>query len=117
MMIVQKLAYILALLGEEEWFWYLFSVLRKISYKLGKIGKKYSIGKICSKKPERKHSTPLLALNVVNRTLVQITKTWTPYLLSVLRYRSSSMQELIKFLKTQIKYLMTVTSLHPCCLS
>ena len=39
-LIVQKLAYILVLLGEGEWFSYLFSVLRKISYKLGKkIGK------------------------------------------------------------------------------
>ena len=45
-LIVQKVAYILASLCEEEWFSYLFSVLRKISYKLeknGKIQKKFFI--------------------------------------------------------------------------
>ena len=38
-LIVQKVAYILASLCEEELFSYLFSVLRKISYKLEKNGK------------------------------------------------------------------------------
>ena len=40
-MIVQKVAYILASLCEGEWFSYLFSVLRKISYKLEKKWKKF----------------------------------------------------------------------------
>ena len=35
-LIVQKVAYILASLCEREWFSYLFSVQRKISYKLEK---------------------------------------------------------------------------------
>ena len=34
-LIVQKVAYILASFSEGDWFSYLFSVLRKISYKLG----------------------------------------------------------------------------------
>ena len=34
----QKLVYILALICEEEWFKYLFSVLRNMSYKLETIG-------------------------------------------------------------------------------
>ena len=38
-LIVQKVAYILASLWEGEWVSYLFSVLRKISYKLEKNGK------------------------------------------------------------------------------
>ena len=39
-LIVQKVAYILASLCEGEWFSYLFSVLRKFSYKLEKKWKK-----------------------------------------------------------------------------
>ena len=39
-LIVQKVAYILASLCEEEWFSYLFPVRRKMSYKLEKNGKK-----------------------------------------------------------------------------
>ena len=38
-LIVQKVAYILASFCEGEWFSYLFSVLRKISYKLEKMEK------------------------------------------------------------------------------
>ena len=38
-LIVQKVAYILASRCEGEWFSYLFSVLRKISYKLEKTEK------------------------------------------------------------------------------
>ena len=38
-LIVQKVAYILASFCEREWFSYLFSVLRKISYKLEKMEK------------------------------------------------------------------------------
>ena len=37
-LMVQKVTYILAFLCEEEWFSHLFSVLRKIRYKLGKNG-------------------------------------------------------------------------------
>ena len=39
-LIVQKVAYILASFCEGEWFSYLFSILRKISYKLEKMEKK-----------------------------------------------------------------------------
>ena len=38
-LMVQKVAYILASLCEGESFSYLFSVLKKVSYKLGKIAK------------------------------------------------------------------------------
>ena len=39
-LIVEKVAYILATPCSGEWFSYLFSVLRNISYKLEKNGKK-----------------------------------------------------------------------------
>ena len=56
-LIVKELAYILASDCEGEWFSYLFSVLRKLSYKLGKNGKIFKFllhPFICPKKPERK---------------------------------------------------------------
>ena len=52
-LIVQKVAYILASLCEAEWFPYLFSVLRKISYelekKMEKIQKKFFITLLAKK--------------------------------------------------------------------
>ena len=56
-LIVEELAYILASHCEGEWFSYLFSVLRKLSYKLGKNGKIFKFllhPFICPKKPELK---------------------------------------------------------------
>ena len=64
-LIEQKAAYILASLCMGDWFSYLFSVVRKISYKLEKNGKNQKIFFhyfICLKNPERKKiSTSLLA--------------------------------------------------------
>ena len=56
-LIVQKEASILAPLSEGGWFSYLFSVLRKISYKLEKmemIQKNFFITSFAKKNPERK---------------------------------------------------------------
>ena len=55
-MIVQKIAHILASLCDGKWLAYLFSVLRKISYKLKKMGKMQNVFFItlfAQKKPER----------------------------------------------------------------
>ena len=63
-LMIQKVAYILALLCKGEWFSYLFSVLRKISYKLeknGKIQKNFLITLFAKKNPEQKITTSLLA--------------------------------------------------------
>ena len=63
-LIVQKVACILASLCEGEWFSYLFSVLRKISYKLEKmerIQKKFFITLFSKKIQSEKNSTSLLA--------------------------------------------------------
>ena len=63
-LIVQKVAYIVASLCEGEWFSYLFSVLRKISYKLekmGKIQKNFFTNLFAEKIQSKKNSTSLLA--------------------------------------------------------
>ena len=104
-LIVQKLAYIFVLLGEGEWFSYLFSVLRKISYKLGKkIGKfqTFSSSLFSPKKTRTKKVRRHVGLNVANRALVEITKPWTPYLFPVQRYRGSKMKntQKLRFFKS-----------------
>ena len=82
-LIVEKLAYILASLCEGEKLLYLFLVLRKISHNLKKNMENFKIVFHPFSCPE-------------NQSKKSITKPWTAYLFSVLRYRSSSIKELRK---------------------
>ena len=59
-LIVQKVAYILASLCEGQWFSYLFSVLRKISFKVEKMersAEKFFITLFAKKIQSEKKST------------------------------------------------------------
>ena len=117
-LIVQKVAYILASFSEGEWFSYLFSVLRKISYKLEKM-----------EKNSEKFFINLLAKKIQSETILDITFSLKRSLhkprkineamnpISVMRYTSSSKREPRNFFKkmkyfwqkkTKASYLMTV---------
>ena len=92
-LIVQKASYILVSLCE---FLYLFRFWEKSTTIWKKNLEKrenFLHHFLSSKNPERKKSTSLLAYI----SLVKLTKPWTPYLVSVLRYRNSSLKEPSKF--------------------
>ena len=76
-LIVQKVAYILASLFEGKWFSYLFSVLRKISYKLEKMEKirVFSSSFYSLKNSERKKFDVVFGLKRSLRKLRKITET------------------------------------------
>ena len=61
--------------------------------KMGKFSNFSIIPLFAQKNQSEKISTSFLASNVVYWTLVQITKLWTAYFFSVLRYRSSSINK------------------------
>ena len=80
-LIVQKVAYILASLCEGEWFLYLFSVLRKISYKLEKNGKNsqnFFITLFAIQNPERKNFDNTFSLKRSLHKTRKITETMNP---------------------------------------
>ena len=99
-LILQKTAYILALFSEGEWFSYLFSVLRKISYKLEKTEKKFRIFFIdlFAKKiqSEKKFDITFRLKRSLHKPR-KINGTMNPYLISVMRYTSWSEKESTKF--------------------
>ena len=90
--LVQKVAYIYAVLLERERFVYLLllSVLRNMSYEWEKNFRKNFCPFFAQKHYVWKNiSTSFLSQIVGFKTLVQFTKPWTLYSVSVLRYRGS----------------------------
>ena len=79
-LIVQKVAYILASLCEGEWFSNLFSVLRKISYKLEKDGKNSNIfiTLFTQNNPQRKNFDVIFSLKRSLHKLRKINETKNP---------------------------------------
>ena len=74
-LLVQNLADILAVYLEGEWFLYLSSVLRNMSYKCEKIFRHFFSSIFLPKKPSlKKILTPILSENVAYETLVNYTK-------------------------------------------
>ena len=96
-LLVQNLAYILAVCLEGEWFLYLSSVLRKMSYKRDKKFRHFFSSLFLPKKPSlKKFLTPFLGESVAYETLVTYTKPWTLYLVLVLRNRGSNIKKTVK---------------------
>ena len=60
--------------------------------KMGNFSNFFFIPLFAQKNRSKKNSTSLLVLNAAYWALVQITKPWTAYLFSVLRYRGSSIK-------------------------
>ena len=60
--------------------------------KMGSFSKFFFIPLFAQKNRSKKNSTSLLVLNAAYWALLQITKPWTAYLFSVLRYRGSSIK-------------------------
>ena len=132
-LIVQKIAYILASLCEGECFSYLFSVLRKISYKLEKKKKKSEKFTLFAQKIGSKKNfdvTFSLKCSLQKAYLVQLTKPWIPYLVSAMRYRSSSLkwprkrfwnnhfsQKNEGIILDDVNFVGQKNSLRPCCFS
>ena len=105
-LLVQNLAYILAVCLEGEWFLYLSSVMRNMSYKREKFFRHFFHPFFCPKKPSlKKILTPFLGENVAYETLVNYTKPWTLYLVLVLRNRGSNIKnsQKYRFFKTSFQ--------------
>ena len=97
-LLVQKVAQIYAVLLERERFLYLLSVLRNMSLEREKnFGKDFCPFLPKNTKYEKKTLTSFFGQNVAYKTFVQLTKPWTLYLVSVLRYRRSKMKNCLKF--------------------
>ena len=96
-LLVQKVAYIYAVLLEREQFLYLLSVLRKMSLEREKFFRKILCPLFCPKTPSmKKILTSFLGRNVAYKTLVQCRKPWTLYSVSVLRNRGSNTKKTVK---------------------
>ena len=86
---VPKVAHILASVCEGDWFSYLFSVLRKISKNLEKFHHSFHYI-ICSKNTQRKNFDVTFSLKRSLQNFRKNNETITPYLGSVIKYRSSN---------------------------
>ena len=87
---------------EEEWFLYLSSVLRNMSYKWEKNFRNFFIPFFAQKAQSEKRLTSVFSKNVAYETLVYYTKPWTLYLVSVLRNEGRKMKhsKILRFFKT-----------------
>ena len=103
-LLVQKVVYIFAVLLESERSLYLLSVLRNMSQEWEIFFNFLSSFLPKNTKYETK-LTSFLNQNIAYKTLVQFTKTWTLYLVSVLRYRGSTMKssQNYRFFKKSLK--------------
>ena len=92
-LLVQKLSRSHGLFLEREWFLYHSSVLRNISYELEKNVRLF----FAQKNQNEKQFDVFLGQNATYEVLVQFTKLWTLYIISVLRYRGSKKKNTRKF--------------------